>query len=130
MALGIGLSVNNCRAVLSGLTSEGGAFERTPKYRIESRLDSWRRKRYRDGRDATVVLEGLMAAYQGLGLWFSWRLGMWTSLPFLLLFLLGYGAVFAMSLARRLQLAALPRNASPSSGELAPDSPGPLSSRA
>jgi cellulose synthase/poly-beta-1,6-N-acetylglucosamine synthase-like glycosyltransferase len=118
MALGIGLSVNNCRAVVSGLLRDGGAFERTPKYRIESRIDTWRRKRYRAGRDATYALEGLMAAFQAVGLYFSWRLEMWTSLPFLLLFFLGYATVFTLSLSRRLELIVLPLDASQGGGDL------------
>ncbi len=118
MALGIGLSVNNCRAVLSGLIRDGGAFERTPKYRIESRGDRWRRKRYRAARDASYAMEGLMAAYQAVALWFSWQLGMWTSIPFLLLFFTGYAMVFGLSLARRLQLATLPPGERESSDDL------------
>ena len=102
MALGIGLSVNNCRAVLAGLTSDGGAFERTPKYRIESRGDLWRRKRYRASRDDTWLAEGLLAVYLAVGLYFSWRLEMWSSLPFLGLFFCGYAYVFALSAPPRL----------------------------
>ena len=82
MALGIGLSVNNARAVISGFVSDGGEFERTPKYRIENRTDSWRRKRYRAGRDATFILEGAFALYHAVGIYFSWQLGLWSSLPF------------------------------------------------
>jgi len=102
MAVGIGLSVNNARAVISGLLTDGGVFERTPKYRIESRGDSWRRKRYRAGTDATFVLEGLFACYHLLGIYFSWRLGLWASMPFLVLFASGYGYVFTLSAWRQL----------------------------
>ena len=35
MGVGIGLAINNSRAVVSGLFRKGGVFERTPKYRIE-----------------------------------------------------------------------------------------------
>ncbi|MCG8456664.1 MAG: glycosyltransferase family 2 protein, partial [Holophagales bacterium] len=34
MAVGIGLSVNNSRAVISGLFENGGVFHRTPKFRL------------------------------------------------------------------------------------------------
>lgn len=100
MAVGIGLSVNNARAVISGLLSDGGVFERTPKYRIERPGDSWRRKRYRAGTDATFVLEGLFAGYHLAGLYFTWRLELWSSMPFLVLFAAGYSYIFVLSALR------------------------------
>ncbi|MFP3938936.1 MAG: cellulose synthase family protein [Thermoanaerobaculia bacterium] len=104
LGLGIGLSVSNARAVLGGLVRRGGAFVRTPKYRIEDRpgiregLD-WRRLRYRAGRSSTVVLEGLLALYFAGVFVLAIQWGMWLSLPFLALFLHGYGAMFALTLA-------------------------------
>ena len=103
MALGIGLSVNNCRAVLSGLVEDGGTFERTPKYSIESRGDRWTDKKYRIGWDASYVLEGLLAAYLAVGLYFSWELALWRSAFFLALFFLGYSYIFALSMTRLLR---------------------------
>ena len=47
MGLGIGLAVNNTRAVLNGLREDGGVFHRTPKYRIEKKADGWVGKEYR-----------------------------------------------------------------------------------
>jgi hypothetical protein len=43
---------------------------------------------------------------------------MWTSLPFLLLFFLGYATVFTLSLSRRLELIVLPLDASQGGGDL------------
>ena len=63
MSVGIGLSVNNARAVISGLFHQGGTFIRTPKYRIEKAGQSWSSKRYRAGTDPTRVVEGLLALY-------------------------------------------------------------------
>lgn len=104
MGLGIGLSVSNARAVLGGLVRRGGAFVRTPKYRIEDRPGSrrrldWRRLRYRAGRSSTVFLEGLLALYFLVVFALAVHWGMWLSLPFLALFLHGYGAIFGLSLA-------------------------------
>ncbi|MDX1643743.1 MAG: glycosyltransferase family 2 protein [Thermoanaerobaculia bacterium] len=113
MALGIGLSVNNCRAVVAGLFEEGGTFERTPKYRIESRRDAWHRKRYRARRDVSYGVEGLLALYFAAALYFSWQLEMWASLPFLFLFFQGYTYVFALSVSRHLALRRLDRRAPP-----------------
>ncbi|MDH3253880.1 MAG: glycosyltransferase family 2 protein, partial [Acidobacteriota bacterium] len=63
MGLGIGLAVNNSRAVIAGLGRDVGEFERTPKYRIEHRQDGWRKKRYRVGVDISVILEGALAVW-------------------------------------------------------------------
>lgn len=46
LALGVGLSVNNCRAVLEALVGYRTAFIRTPKYHVDSKLDTWLGKRY------------------------------------------------------------------------------------
>ena len=90
MGLGIGLSVNNSRAVLSGLFQRGGVFERTPKYRIEAAGDSWRNKEYRVGSNLFVQIERGLAVYSAGCFVLAWQLEMWHSLPFLYLFLHGY----------------------------------------
>ena len=90
MGLGIGLSVNNTRAVLSGLFRWGGVFERTPKYRIESAGDSWRQKSYRVSGNFSVQIERALAVYSAGCFVLAWQLEMWFSLPFLYLFLHGF----------------------------------------
>jgi cellulose synthase/poly-beta-1,6-N-acetylglucosamine synthase-like glycosyltransferase len=120
MALGIGLSVNNTRAVLTGLFQDGGVFERTPKYRIEGRSGAWMRKRYQAPRDSSVVFEGLLAAFQALGIYYSIHLQLWTSLPFLILFFAGYSWILLLSLAPNLR----PRRHSRSPAEEIEVSPG------
>jgi len=46
MAVGIGLSVSNSKAVLEALLGIESSFKRTPKYRIESKKDRWATKKY------------------------------------------------------------------------------------
>ena len=103
MGIGIGLSINNCRAVISGAFRRGGVFERTPKYRIEKRRDGWRGKKYKVARDPSVLVEGLLAVYFAACFLVAIRLSMWPSLPFLWLFLQGYTYMFLLSVlpARR-----------------------------
>ena len=43
MALGIGLTVTNTRAVMEALLGQKSAFARTPKYRVESKKDKVQR---------------------------------------------------------------------------------------
>src|SRR6185295_12664 len=47
MSIGIGLTVNNTRAVLEALFNKQSEFARTPKYRIEGQADEWIGKKYR-----------------------------------------------------------------------------------
>ncbi len=98
MGLGIGLAINNARAVLSGLLSDGGVFLRTPKYRIEGRRDGWASKHYRLPHDVTFYLEAFFAFYFVACFVAAVRLEMWLSIPFLYLFLHGYWHMFLMGL--------------------------------
>jgi hypothetical protein len=103
MALGIGLSVNNARAVVAGLLHWGGVFVRTPKYSIEARGQRWRRKRYRAAIDWGFALEGALLVSAVVNVLFAVHIGMWAAIPFLLLFVNGFAWVFALSLRDRLR---------------------------
>ncbi len=124
MGVGIGLSVNNARAVVAGLTRQGGEFERTPKYRIEHRRDGWLGKRYRVRRDDSVTAEGALAlafaVYFGVAVW----RGMWPSLPFLYLFLHGYSYQVALTLAPARGGRSAPAAELPTAGEQPPRTAG------
>jgi cellulose synthase/poly-beta-1,6-N-acetylglucosamine synthase-like glycosyltransferase len=97
MAVGIGLSVNNARAVISGLFHDGGTFHRTPKYRIEQAGQDWTAKRYRAGSDPTRAAEALLALYFLGCTVCACVKGMWLSVPFLYLFVQGYGYMAVLS---------------------------------
>ena len=97
MGLGIGLAMNNAGAVVQGLFQNGGVFERTPKYRIESMEDAWKFKRYKVKRNLSWWLEGLFATFFATCFVLAWQWGMWLSLPFLFLFLQGYSYMFLLS---------------------------------
>ncbi len=99
MALGVGLAVNNARAAIEGLVSDGGVFERTPKYRIEGAGGAWRSKRYRARRGHLLWAEGALAAYCLSCTLAAVRLQMWWALPFLYLFLQGSVYIVCLSAA-------------------------------
>jgi len=90
MAIGIGLSVNNAKAVLEALFGQSGEFARTPKYGIERRQDDWSTKKYRQPMTIQPFVE------LGLGLYFSATVAyalandIYGTLPFLMLFQFGY----------------------------------------
>jgi cellulose synthase/poly-beta-1,6-N-acetylglucosamine synthase-like glycosyltransferase len=103
MGLGIGLAVNNSRAVLEGLRKDVGVFERTPKYSIERHTDNWRSKKYRAAINLSVVIEGILAVWFLATFIWAARIGMWMSLPFLYLFLQGYSYTFLLSVSSLLR---------------------------
>jgi cellulose synthase/poly-beta-1,6-N-acetylglucosamine synthase-like glycosyltransferase len=98
MGVGIGLSVNNARAVLSGLFRRGGTFHRTPKYRIEARGQDWLGKRYRAGVNPSFLFELALAVYFIGCTAYATREGMYMSIPFLLLFVHGYSYMALLGL--------------------------------
>ncbi len=97
MGVGIGLSVNNARAVFSGLCRRGGTFHRTPKYRIERTGQDWTASRYRAGVDPTRAVEAALSLYFLVCTLYASTAGMWMSLPFLWLFVQGYGYMAVLS---------------------------------
>ena len=118
MGLGIGLAFSNARAVLEALMGVKSDFVRTPKYRVEETSDAtWKRKKYRRKRGLLPLLELTFALYFLLAIFYSARLHMWGTIPFLLLFFFGFGYMGMMSLlqtASGKRLAALWRPLKPS----------------
>lgn len=100
MAMGIGLSFSNSRAVLEAIFRKKSTFVRTPKYRIESNRDrSWFAKRYKRSRGLLPFLELSLAAYFAFTIYVAISSGIFGTVPFLILFLVGYGYTGLMSVA-------------------------------
>ena len=106
IALGIGLSLNNAKAVLEAIFNHTTAFVRTPKYGIGNRpatrvsQQAWRASRYLPMRSLLPVLELGFAVYFT---YFCYRAvinGQYTTLPFLIFFQLGFCYVAFSSLSQ------------------------------
>src|SRR5882757_2294512 len=63
LALGIGLSLNNARAVVEAMINHKSDFTRTPKYGIERKSQSWRSCKYRPLKSALPLAELGFAIY-------------------------------------------------------------------
>jgi cellulose synthase/poly-beta-1,6-N-acetylglucosamine synthase-like glycosyltransferase len=98
MSLGIGLCVNQTRAVIEALMGRETEFVRTPKHGIRGRLESWSGKKYRAAKSLTPFFELGLAAYFVVAIGFAFENGHYLSLPFLMLFLCGFGYVGWVSL--------------------------------
>ena len=101
MSLGIGLCINQTRAVLEALMQhDSGEFVRTPKHGVVAKIEAWRTKKYRADKTLIPALEVGFAAYFALAIVLAMKNGHWMSLPFLLLFFLGYAYVGVLSLVQ------------------------------
>jgi cellulose synthase/poly-beta-1,6-N-acetylglucosamine synthase-like glycosyltransferase len=98
MSIGIGLCVNQTRAVLEALFGRETEFVRTPKHGIRGKLESWSSKKYRSAKSLTPFVELGMAGYFVVAIGVALAHGHYLSVPFLGLFLYGFGYVGWMSL--------------------------------
>jgi cellulose synthase/poly-beta-1,6-N-acetylglucosamine synthase-like glycosyltransferase len=97
MALGIGLSVNNARAVVEALLGHSSGFTRTPKHGVRGAGESVARKRYKAAVNFQPIVELGLALYMTVGILFVLEREVYYSLPFLFLFQAGFGYVGLMS---------------------------------
>ena len=97
MCLGIGMCVNNSRAVLEGLLGHESPFIRTPKYGDASKKTA-RRAKYRIKTTIIPVIELLLSGYIAYAVRECILVRHYTAVPFLVLFALGYFYVGATSL--------------------------------
>ncbi len=98
MALGIGLTVTNTIAVIEALVGRQTAFARTPKYRVESRKDKLRAAKYRKRLGWVPWVEILIGGYFALTVVYAVQNENYLTVPFLLLFVVGYWYTGLMSL--------------------------------
>jgi cellulose synthase/poly-beta-1,6-N-acetylglucosamine synthase-like glycosyltransferase len=91
MSLGIGLAVNNARAVVEALLSQQSGFTRTPKTGAEGRvLRVTVKKDYLGDKTLASLFEVALGLYFTGAVWFAVDHAIWASVPFLLLFQTGY----------------------------------------
>src|SRR5437588_10430883 len=104
MALGIGLTITNTRAVLEALLGKQSAFARTPKYRVESRKDQVGTTKYRRRLGWVPWLELLIGSYFALTVFYAMDNQNFITVPFLILFVVVYWYTGLMSLLQGLSV--------------------------
>jgi cellulose synthase/poly-beta-1,6-N-acetylglucosamine synthase-like glycosyltransferase len=90
MAVGVGLTIINTRAVLEALFGVETAFARTPKYAIGDRPMNLEAKKYRRRSGWLPYVEILVGSYFAAMVAFAIETYNFFSIPFLLLFVCGY----------------------------------------
>src|SRR5437588_2808217 len=114
MALGIGMTITNTRAVLEALFGHQTEFTRTTKYRVETKKDKIRSTTYRRRLGWVPWVELLIGGYFALTVYYAMDNENYLTVPFLILFVVGYWYTGLMSLLQGrftgLSLATEPHN--------------------
>ncbi len=98
MALGIGLTITNTKAVLEALIGKQSAFARTPKYRVENKKDKVGATKYRRRLGWIPWVELAVGTYFASTVYYAIDNENYFTVPFLLLFVVGYWYTGLMSL--------------------------------
>jgi len=90
MSIGIGLAVNNTKAVFEALFHKPSEFARTPKYGVEGHADDWTTKKYRQSVAIQPLIEVALGIYFTGTLFYALANGIYGTVPFLMLFQVGF----------------------------------------
>jgi cellulose synthase/poly-beta-1,6-N-acetylglucosamine synthase-like glycosyltransferase len=90
MSIGIGLCVNNTRAVLEAIFGRQSEFERTPKYGIERESDEWVGKKYHQNVGVQPIIELALGLYFTGTVFYALMNQIYGTVPFLMLFQIGF----------------------------------------
>ncbi|WP_263385014.1 cellulose synthase family protein [Granulicella arctica] len=98
MALGVGLTITNTKAVLEALFGIKSAFARTPKYSVKKKGERSQAKVYRKRLGIVPWIELAIGCYFTGTVWYAISTENFFTVPFLLLFVLGYWYTGLLSL--------------------------------
>jgi cellulose synthase/poly-beta-1,6-N-acetylglucosamine synthase-like glycosyltransferase len=98
MALGIGLTITNTKAVMEALFDYKTPFARTPKYRVKKKGEANQAKIYRKRLGIVPWIELFIGTYFAWTVWYAMTTENYFTVPFLLLFVLGYWYTGLLSL--------------------------------
>jgi cellulose synthase/poly-beta-1,6-N-acetylglucosamine synthase-like glycosyltransferase len=98
MALGVGLTITNTKAVMEALFGVTSAFARTPKYRVKKKGERSQAKVYRKRLGIVPWIELAIGCYFTATVWYAITSENYFTVPFLLLFVFGYWYTGLLSL--------------------------------
>jgi cellulose synthase/poly-beta-1,6-N-acetylglucosamine synthase-like glycosyltransferase len=98
MALGVGLTITNTKAVMEALFGVKSAFARTPKYRVNKRGEKSQAKKYRKRLGIIPWIELAIGCYFAFTAWYAFSTENYFTVPFLVLFVFGYWYTGLLSL--------------------------------
>ncbi len=98
MALGVGLTITNTKAVLEALFGIKSAFARTPKYSVKKKGEKSQAQKYRKRLGIVPWIELGIGCYFAFTVYYAVTTENFFTVPFLLLFVLGYWYTGLLSL--------------------------------
>ena len=98
MALGVGLTITNTKAVLEALFGIKSAFARTPKYSVKKKGEVSQAKKYRKRLGIIPWIELAIGTYFAFTVWYAVSSENYFTVPFLVLFVFGYWYTGLLSL--------------------------------
>jgi cellulose synthase/poly-beta-1,6-N-acetylglucosamine synthase-like glycosyltransferase len=98
MALGIGLTVTNTKAVMEALLGMKSPFVRTPKYRVAKKGEKSQAAKYRKRLVLAPWIEMFIGFYFFMAIVYTFSNHNYFTAPFLILFVIGYWYTGLMSL--------------------------------
>jgi hypothetical protein len=101
LAVGIGLAVNNTRAVIEALFGAPGEFKRTAKYGIQRAGEHWQHKKYTQTMPIQPLIELALGLYFTTTVFYALANEIYGTLPFLMLFQFGFLYTGVMSLLQQ-----------------------------
>ncbi len=90
MALGVGLTVTNTKAVMEALFGIKSAFARTPKFAVKKKGEKSQATKYRKRLGFIPIIELAIGTYFAFTVWYACTTENYFTVPFLLLFVFGY----------------------------------------
>jgi len=100
--LGTGIALNNTLAVSEALAKRPNRFQRTPKFGLERRTDRWAESPYALSLNWMTLGEVLLGLYSLITVMVALAKGNYYAVPFLLLYLGGFGYVATLGLRTRM----------------------------
>jgi hypothetical protein len=98
MSLGIGLTITNSVAVIQALFGHQSAFARTPKYRVQKKGEKAQGRKYRKRLGFIPWIEIALGCYFTYMVYYAVTTENFFTVPFILLFVLGYWYTGLLSL--------------------------------
>jgi cellulose synthase/poly-beta-1,6-N-acetylglucosamine synthase-like glycosyltransferase len=98
MALGVGLTVTNTKAVMEAFFGIKSAFARTPKYSVKKKGEKSQASKYRKRLGFVPLIELAIGCWFAFCVWYAVTRENYFTVPFLLLFVFGYWYTALLSL--------------------------------
>lgn len=104
VAIGVGIAVNNSRAVIEALLGRQTSFIRTPKYGLLDQAnrkgtDAGRRRTYTTAPGFGIAIEVALGLYACATVWLYWQASKWEAIPLLVLNAIGFTVVGTLSIS-------------------------------